>query len=326
MLFVYRLVFVFVFFVFFFFAKAYSSTITGTYNNHNRLLQYSNTTYTYTANGSLPSKTVNGQTTTYSYDVLGNLISVTLPDGTLIEYIIDGQSRRIGKKINGVLVQGFLYSDQLRIVAELDGTGNLVSRFVYATQINVPDYMVKQGVTYRFITDHLGSPRFIIDVVTGTVAEEIDYDPFGIVLFDTNPGFQPFGFAGGIYDQHTKLTRFGLRDYDAETGRWTVKDPIGFRGGDTNLFGYVLNDPINGLDPSGLGGIGMCTQEDKNKIKKILDDVKAPKLVKDLFDKATPYYQIPYTEKVKADVVPDVKINPDNGAVEVTIQIKMKFK
>lgn len=64
--------------------------------------------------------------------------------------------------------------------------------------------------------------------------------------------FQPFGFAGGIYDQHTKLTRFGARDYDAETGRWTAKDPIGFAGGDPNLSVYVGNDPVNFIDPSGL--------------------------------------------------------------------------
>jgi len=69
---------------------------------------------------------------------------------------------------------------------------------------------------------------------------------------NSNPGFQPFGFAGGMYDSDTGLTRFGARDYDPETGRWTVKDPIRFDGGDTNLYGYVLNDPINFYDPLGL--------------------------------------------------------------------------
>jgi len=72
------------------------------------------------------------------------------------------------------------------------------------------------------------------------------------VLLDTSPGFQPFGFAGGLYDQHTGLTRFGARDYNPLTGRWTAKDPIGLDGGDTNIFGYVLNDPVNLVDPWGL--------------------------------------------------------------------------
>jgi len=61
--------------------------------------------------------------------------------------------------------------------------------------------------------------------------------------------------AGGIYDQHTKLTRFGARDYDAHAGRWTSKDPIGFDGDGANLYGYVLNDPINFYDTSGYSSI-----------------------------------------------------------------------
>jgi RHS repeat-associated protein len=165
---------------------------------------------------------------------MGNLRNVTLPDGTKIEYIIDGQNRRIGKKVNGTLVQGFLYKDGLRPVAELDGSGNVVSRFVYARGRNVPEYMVKGGVTYRIITDHLGSPRLVVNVAA-----------------DASPGFQPFGFAGGLYDRDIKLVRFGARDYDAEAGRWTAKDPILFAGGDTNLYGYVLNDPFNLWDHKG---------------------------------------------------------------------------
>jgi len=60
------------------------------------------------------------------------------------------------------------------------------------------------------------------------------------------------GFAGGLYDADTGLTRFGYRDYDAFTGKWTAKDPIGFDGGDSNLYGYVLGDPVRGFDPNGL--------------------------------------------------------------------------
>jgi RHS repeat-associated protein len=67
-----------------------------------------------------------------------------------------------------------------------------------------------------------------------------------------NPGFVPFAFAGGLYDKDTGLVRFGLRDYDPEVGRWISKDPILFYGGDSNLYGYVLNDPVNFIDEDGL--------------------------------------------------------------------------
>jgi RHS repeat-associated protein len=83
----------------------------------------------------------------------------------------------------------------------------------------------------------------------------MDYDEFGNVLVDTNPGFQPLGFAGGLYDTETKLVRFGARDYDAEVGRWTAKDPVLFVGGQVNIYIYVANNPINLFDPSGLGVI-----------------------------------------------------------------------
>jgi RHS repeat-associated protein len=80
----------------------------------------------------------------------------------------------------------------------------------------------------------------------------MDYDEFGKVTRNDVPGFQPFGFAGGVYDHDTGLVRFGARDYDAAVGRWTAKDPIGFGGGNANLYSYSFNDPINFLDPSGL--------------------------------------------------------------------------
>ena len=234
-------------------------TTLGIYDDQDRLTQYGTAVLAYTANGELQSKTVSAQITTYQYDPLGNLMAVNLPGGTQIAYLVDSENRRIGKKVNGTLTQGFLYQDNLRLAAELDGANNVVSRFVYATRDNVPDYMIKAGVTYRIVTDHLGSPRLVVDVATGTVGQRIDYDEFGRVLVDTNPGFQPFGFAGGLYDKDTRLVRFGARDYDAATGRWTAKDPILFRGGAVNLYEYARNDPVNSRDIRGLqdeGGAG----------------------------------------------------------------------
>ena len=228
------------------------TTISAIYDAQDRLIQNGTTTYTYTGNGELLRKQETGKTTDYTYDALDNLLSVTFSDATpSIDYVVDGRSRRIGKKVDGVLVQRLLYKDQINPVAELDGSGNIVARFVYATKPNVPDYMIKGGVTYRIISDHLGSPRIVMDSATGEIAQRIDYDAWGRVVADTTPGFQPFGFAGGLYDPDTGLVRFGARDYDPEIGRWVTKDPRGLAAG-TNVYAYVGADPINRIDPEGL--------------------------------------------------------------------------
>jgi RHS repeat-associated protein len=145
-----------------------------------------------------------------------------------------------------------VWMSNLKPLARLNADGTLEATYFYGDKPNVPEAMTKGANTYRIISDQNGSVRLVIDANTGDVAQEIDYDTWGNVINDTNPGFQPFGFAGGIYDPDTKLTRFGKRDYDAETGRWTAKDPILFNGGDSNLFGYVAQDPVNGIDPEGL--------------------------------------------------------------------------
>ncbi len=232
--------------------KTAGGTITGTYDDQDRLMVYDRITYAFTDNGELLTRTAPSGTTRYVYDVLGNVLRVNLPGSRVIEYLVDGRNRRIGKKVNGTLVQGFVYLDGLRVAAELDGNGKVVSQFIYGTRYNVPDYMISGGVKYRIIADHLGSPRLVVDVQTGAIAQRLDYDEFGNVLSDTKPGMQPFGFAGGLYDHDTKLTRFGARDYDASTGRWTAKDPIRFRGMSSNFYQYVAGDPVNRIDPLGL--------------------------------------------------------------------------
>jgi len=131
--------------------------------------------------------------------------------------------------------------------------------FEYADD-RMPVAVTTEGATYYLTYDQVGSLRAVADSV-GVVVKRIDYDSFGNVITDTNPAFSiRFGFAGGLYDWDTGLVRFGYRDYDPDVGRWTAKDPIFFAGGDTDLYGYVLNDPVNAVDPSGLlnilGGVG----------------------------------------------------------------------
>jgi RHS repeat-associated protein len=236
------------------------STESCSYDAQDRTTDCGDSHYIYNAVGQLSSRTQSSSsaTTTFDYDVMGNLRAVTLSDGRTVEYEIDGGNRRIGKRVGGVRQWGLLYQDQLAPVAQVDAHNGVVSTFIYATRRNVPDYMVKNGHTYRLLVDHLGSVRMVVDVTTGATAQRLDYDEFGVVLFDSSPGLQPFGFAGGLYDADTGLARFGARDYDAATGRWTAKDPILFAGGQENLYTYVNGDPMNRTDPSGLDDTSKC--------------------------------------------------------------------
>ncbi len=221
---------------------------------------YGTCSYDYTRNGELTRRvdSATSSTTEYDYDEFGNLRRVVLPDTRVITYHIDGLNRRVGKSINGVRQWGLLYANQLEPVAELDADGNVVASFLYADRPHVPSLMLKGGQTYRIIADHLGSVRLVVNIATGAVAQRMAYDEYGNVVEDTNPGFQPFGYAGGIYDRDTGLVRFGARDYDPISGRWTAKDPIRFRGGDGNLYGYVGSDPVGFIDPTGLRAYSHC--------------------------------------------------------------------
>ena len=150
----------------------------------------------------------------------------------------------------------FVYDPHGAIVAEESGTGVIGKEFVYGVN-RVPDYMIYGGVNYKIISDYQGTVKMVVNSATGAVSELISYDVLGNVLSDSNAWLQPFGFAGGVYDQISQYVHFGARWYDASTGRWTSKDPIRFSGGDTNLYGYVLNDPVNFVDPQGTSKWGL---------------------------------------------------------------------
>jgi len=221
------------------------------YSDEDQLLSAGSMSYSYDLDGFLTTKTDGSDVTTYTYSSRGELLSANLPDGRVIEYIHDPLGRRIAKKVDGVIVEKYLWQGLTRLLAIYDGSDNLLMRFEYADS-RMPVSMNAEGVTYYLTYDQVGSLRVVADGA-GNVVKRIDYDSFGNIIDDTNVAFDaPFGFAGGLHDKDTGLVRFGYRDYDPDIGRWTAKDPILFAGGDTDLYGYVLNDPINLIDPLGL--------------------------------------------------------------------------
>lgn len=228
-------------------------SVTATYDNQDRIETFNSLEFTHNHNGELIQKldTATSATTSYAYNAMGELTQVTLPSSDVITYKLDGQGRRYSRAVNGAITNRFLYSGSLQIVGEVDVSGNISSHYIYVSQTHSPDFMVRGGVNYKFIKDHLGSIRAVLKTSDGTISQSIEYNEFGKVIADTNPGFQPFGFAGGVYDYQTGLVKFGVRDYDGSIGRWLTKDPILFAGGNTNLYGYVLHDPLNYIDPEG---------------------------------------------------------------------------
>jgi len=84
----------------------------------------------------------------------------------VITYQIDARGRRIGKSIDGVFQYGFIYQDQLNPLAKVDEGGNVIEQYVYGMRSNIPEYLIKGGIKYRIISDHLGSPIAVTEAST----------------------------------------------------------------------------------------------------------------------------------------------------------------
>ncbi len=117
-----------------------NNELVAQYDAQDRLTQYKDNTYQYNALEQLTQKTTPGGTETYDYDVFGNLRSVSLTNGNTIEYLIDPQDRRIGKKVNGAITQKLLYLGQLNPIAELYPDNSIKNLFIYAGQDAQPPW------------------------------------------------------------------------------------------------------------------------------------------------------------------------------------------
>jgi len=162
-------------------------SITGrtfSYEDEDHLLTAGDASYQYDVDGYLTTKTVGTEApfevTSYSYSSRGELLRVTLPDGTAIEYVHDPLGRRIAKKADGVITEKYLWQGLTRLLAVYDGTGNLLMRFLYADG-RMPVAMEKGGATYYLTYDQVGSLRAVADA-SGNVVKRIDYDSFGNII------------------------------------------------------------------------------------------------------------------------------------------------
>src|SRR5574341_1122704 len=223
---------------------------TASYDDQDRLIEQGGLSYTFDPDGYL----TNRGSDTFTYSARGELLSATA-SGQTVSYQYDGMARRIGKTDASGTTQ-FLYGNPgnpFQVTASRDAAGVLTTYF-YDTAGNLYAFE-RGGPRYYVATDDLGTPKVVTDA-TGAVIKVVEYDSWGVKLYDTNPAFDlPVGFAGGIPDDTTGVVRFGFRDYEPGTGRWAAKDPIFFRGGQANLFQYVGNDPLNNVDPDGRCGI-----------------------------------------------------------------------
>jgi RHS repeat-associated protein len=242
----------------------------ATFNIADQQQSDGDTQFEYDTNGRLSKKLnpINGGTAIeeYSYSSQGRLLSVIFKQADqitnvtttikTITYKHNALGNRVAKLVDGSVFEKYLWLDKTTLLATYDQNNSLKQRFEYGLS-HTPVKFTQNSTTYYINSDHLGSPRTITDE-SGSVIKALDYDSFGNVISDSNEGFEiPFGFAGGLKDSDTQLLRFGYRDYDPQIGRWTARDPIGFAGGDTNLYGYVASDPVNWIDPDGKNGLAI---------------------------------------------------------------------
>ena len=89
-----------------------------------RLLNDGTYKYRYDDEGNLSAKTelATGKITTYQWDYRNRLVSVTSNSHT-IEYLYDAQDKRVGKKLDGIIQERYIYDgDDIALVVDAQGT------------------------------------------------------------------------------------------------------------------------------------------------------------------------------------------------------------
>ncbi|XXJ21655.1 RHS repeat domain-containing protein [Desulfovibrio caledoniensis] len=224
------------------------------YTPDNRLMRAGGGQYSHDERGFRSIWSDKGVYTLYEYSPDYRLLKAEEEDrDKAFTFAHDEDGQRVAKYRNGQFVEAYQWLDFVRLAAFHDGRHQY--EFAYRDGERTPFAMRRDdGTVAGLFYDQVGSLRVVADV-DDNVIKEVLYDPFGGIIEDTNPDLRlPIGFAGGLHDRDLGFVRFGWRDYDVRTGRWTASDPLGDKGGDPDWYGYCLDDPVNGVDPLGLMG------------------------------------------------------------------------
>ncbi len=221
----------------------------ATYNAANHQLTFGSQTLTYDLNGNLTSD----GTSTYTWDARNRLAAINGPAPA--SFVYDATGRRRAKTISGSTTS-FLY-DGFNPVQEQAGASirNLL------TGLGVDEVLTRDdGAGARgLLGDALGSTLALVDG-TGTIQATYTYDPFGATTVTGPPGANTLSYTGRE-DDGTGLKYYRARYYHPGLQRFISEDPIGFLGGDSNLYAYTANRPVSDRDPTGLcadpGGVGL---------------------------------------------------------------------
>jgi RHS repeat-associated protein len=233
---------------------------TSTYDAANQLqTQFDGTTlttFTYDGAGNRALQNAGGNLTTYTWNQENRLTTLKTPDGTTQVMLYAGDSDLRQQTVNGVVTQ--YLRDGENLLQEVNGASGVTLRSYTdfpgewggLTSVSEPG---TGGVNRFFAFDRMGSTRLMLDG-TGDVKDELLFTAFGEQLRATGSDVKRFGYEGafGYLRLNNDLMWVRERVYDAKTGVWLGQDPIGFEGGDWNLFGYSNNRPTYQVDPDGL--------------------------------------------------------------------------
>ena len=221
---------------------------TVSHNDANAIVTWNADAFTHDADGNLTGIT-GSRRFAGTYDPENRLTGVTWNDGTTTTYVYDGLGYRVQtQSANGT---SNLYHDSAGQLLDRVDPSQALTHYIYADGRLIASGSDAQGyVFYHF--DKTGNTLALTDT-TGQVVGAYAYDSFGKVVAHTGLTTL-FTYVGayGVIGLNDNLFFMQNRFYDANMGRFIQRDPIGFSGGQSNLYAYVGNDPVAIIDPIGL--------------------------------------------------------------------------